>query len=95
MRVTGGLSRSKILLKIFADTLGVPVMTTKVKEGTSLGCAMCVAVGAGVYKDFNEAVKSMIVWDETLKPDDAAHNLYQGCYSQWKDLYSKMLNLQK
>ncbi|WXG39944.1 MAG: FGGY family carbohydrate kinase [Candidatus Freyarchaeum deiterrae] len=95
MRVTGGLSRSKILLKILADTLGVSVTTPKVKEGSALGCAICAAVGAGIYKNFNEAVKSMIVWDEIFNPVDATYNLYQGYYSQWKDLYSKMLNLQK
>jgi autoinducer 2 (AI-2) kinase len=95
MRATGGLSRSKILLKILADSMGVPVMTPKVKEGTSLGCAICVAVGAGIYNSFNEAVKSMVVWDETFKPDEVIHNQYEGYYLEWKNLYSKMLNLQK
>ncbi|MEM2133619.1 MAG: FGGY-family carbohydrate kinase [Candidatus Jordarchaeaceae archaeon] len=95
MRITGGVSRNKTLLKILADCLGVPVRTPTVKEGSSLGCAMCVAVGTGVYKNFNEAVKSMIVWDETFNPDDATHNQYENYYSEWKTLYSKMLNLQK
>ncbi|MGQ9722445.1 MAG: FGGY-family carbohydrate kinase [Candidatus Jordarchaeum sp.] len=95
MRITGGVSKNKTLLKILADCLGLPVITPKVKEGSSLGCAMCVAVGTGVYGNFNEAVKSMITWDKTIEPDDAIHEQYEGIYSEWKNLYSKMLNLQK
>jgi autoinducer 2 (AI-2) kinase len=94
MRITGGVSRNKTLLKILADCLGLPVITPKVKEGSSLGCAMCAAVGAGIYKDFDEAVKSMIEWDEKLEPDDEIHNQYESYYAEWKNLYYKVLNLQ-
>ena len=95
MRVTGGLSRSRTLLKILADTLGLPVETPKVKEGTSLGCAMCVAVGLGVYESFHEAAESMIAWDETIEPDDEVHQQYEAYYSEWKNLYPKVFNLQR
>ncbi len=94
MRITGGLSRNKTMLKILADCLGLPVITPRVNEGSSLGCAMCAAVGAGIYKNFDEAVKSMIRWDETFEPDDAIHNQYEDFYSEWKNLYYKVLNLQ-
>ncbi|MFB0561057.1 MAG: FGGY-family carbohydrate kinase [Candidatus Lokiarchaeia archaeon] len=94
MRITGGVSRNKTLLKILADCIGVPVITPKVKEGSSLGCAMCVAVGTGIYKNFDEAVKSMIVWDKKVEPDEEIHNQYEGYYAEWKNLYYKMLNLQ-
>ncbi|MEM2146687.1 MAG: FGGY family carbohydrate kinase, partial [Candidatus Jordarchaeaceae archaeon] len=95
MRITGGAARNKTLLKIISDCLGVPLTTPRVKESSSLGCAICVAVGTGVYKNFGEAAKSMIAWDEILKPDDIIHNQYEGYYQEWKNLYSKMLNPQK
>ena len=43
--------------QMFADILERPVELTKVSELGALGAAMCAGIGAGLYKDCEDAVK--------------------------------------
>jgi glycerol kinase len=48
LRVDGGLTRSELLLRLQADTAGVPVERGAV-DATAAGAAALAAVGAGIY----------------------------------------------
>ena len=43
-----------------ADIFNRTCEVVAVEEATSLGCAMIAAVGAGIYKDLEEAEKHMV-----------------------------------
>lgn len=67
--ICGGLSKSRSFVKILADVLGIILKPVKYFEATSIGCAISVAVGIGVYKDFETAVKSMVKYADMIEPE--------------------------
>ena len=94
VRIYGGSSTSNIFNQIFTDVLNVPVVTTNTKEATSLGAAICAAVGIGMHNDFSEAVKNMVKINKTYEPfqensriyNDLYKNIYISLYDRLKDL---------
>jgi len=86
VRVYGGSAKSLLWNQIFADILGVEVSTLKTAETTALGAAICAAVGAKIYLNFPQAIKTMVQVKETFLPDSGKKTLYDKLYSQ---VYSK------
>lgn len=48
-RLTGGISRNPTYCQIFADALGLPVMTVSVDEAAAWGAALCAGAGIGMF----------------------------------------------
>lgn len=59
VRVVGGGSRNELWNEIRASVLGLPVTTTRFSEATVLGAAIAAFKGAGVYRSFDEALRSI------------------------------------
>lgn len=80
----GGSSRSDVWNQIFSDVVGVEVLVPETPETTSLGAAMCAAVGSGIYKSFEEAVKNMVHlkkrYSPNLKAKEVYERLFERCY---------------
>lgn len=93
VRVTGGIARSEVWNQIQADIYNRPVETVAVEEATALGCAMVAAVGAGIFKDYNEAAKSMVRVTRCYKPRPENVEIYKDAYKVWQDIF-KGLNKQ-
>jgi xylulokinase len=68
LRITGGGAKSLLWMQILADVFGRPVDLLEVPECTTLGAAILGAVGAGVFKNIQEGVDSMVRLDRTLEP---------------------------
>jgi L-fuculokinase len=81
----GGGSRNKLWNQLRADLLGVPVTVLDQKETTALGAAIFAFVGAGIYKDPEEARKAFIYNEETVKPS-SGRNIYEPVYERFKGL---------
>ena len=47
-------------MQIFADVFNIPSVRNEVNGAAGLGSAICVAVAAGVYSSFDEAVANMV-----------------------------------
>ena len=81
----GGSSRSDVWNQIFSDVAGVEVLVPESPETTSLGAAMCAAVGSGIYKSFEEAVVNMVRLRKRYSPNQKANEIYEKlfecCYS--------------
>ncbi|HIH97586.1 MAG TPA: hypothetical protein HA346_01045 [Thermoplasmata archaeon] len=92
-RMNGGMAKSKLWPRILADVLDIPISIPKVKEGASLGCAICVAIGVGKYKDYDEAIKSMVKFEKIIEPDKVIHEKYNSHYERWKKLYNEITEL--
>jgi sugar (pentulose or hexulose) kinase len=58
--VIGGGSKSDLFMQIFADAYNLPAQRMEVPDAAGLGAAICAAVGAGVYPDFDTAVARMV-----------------------------------
>lgn len=95
--VSGGGGKSPLWRQIQADMFNCPVTVNKSSEGPALGAALIAGVGAGVYKDLEEACRAAIAVKTTQYPNapDAAvykkyHNVYRKLYKDIKESF-KML----
>jgi sugar (pentulose or hexulose) kinase len=66
--VIGGGSKSDLFMQIFADAYNLPAERMEVPDAAGLGAAICAAVGAGVYPDFETAVARMVRVAKVFKP---------------------------
>ena len=88
LRVSGGLSKSDLLMQILADLIGVPVSVPLQKEGSALGAAICAGVGAGVFEDMHSGAKQLVSFENEFYP--AESSVYEDLYQQWLSDYKKM-----
>ncbi|GHH29759.1 FGGY-family carbohydrate kinase [Lentzea cavernae] len=70
--VSGGGSRSDLMMQIFADVFGRPVRRTRMSDAAGLGAAICAAVGSGVHPDWDSAVKAMVTTADVFTPSPAS-----------------------
>ena len=73
----GGASKGFLWPQILADVTGKKVKIPKVKEATSLGCAMAAGVGVGIYASIKEAADSIVSWEKEYQPDMDNYVKYQ------------------
>jgi autoinducer 2 (AI-2) kinase len=87
--VGGGLSRSDVLVETLADLLPLPLHRATVAESSALGCAILVAVGAGVYADVAQAVTTMC-HDVPVAPRAASRARLEADYRRWRATYDQI-----
>jgi len=75
--VSGGGSRSDLMMQIVADVFGRPARRTTVNDAAGLGAAICAAVGHGLYPDWGRATAAMVAGGEEFAPDARAARAYQ------------------
>ena len=93
---SGGGSASPLWRQMQADIFDLPVYTmSAASEGGAYGAVMVAGVGAGVWKDLNEAASVLRVETETLpikanqKGYAEAFEVYSMLYPQLKPVYDK------
>jgi len=86
IRVVGGGSKNKLWNRIRADVLGLPVEITRFSEATVLGAALTAFKGVGLYKSFDEALKSIDFGIQTYHPKREHHEKYEKYYTMYKDV---------
>jgi xylulokinase len=102
IRASGGGSRSPLWRQIQANVFGRMVVTINSEEGAAYGVALLAAVGAGAFKNIQEACAATIrVVRETAvqKPAkqyyDRAFPIYQKLYRSLKDDFKCIAALEK
>jgi xylulokinase len=75
--VSGGGSRSDLMMHIVADVFHRPTRRTTVNDAAGLGAAMCAAVGHGIYPDWDTATAAMVTAGDGFAPDTRAARAYQ------------------
>ncbi len=89
LTVSGGMTRGATLTQVLADTLGVPLSIADVPESASLGCAILVAIGAGVYATIPEAVPAM-TRNRRVEPDPGRTAVCDARYHKWREVYGML-----
>lgn len=90
LKVDGGLTNSRPLMKFQADVLGIPVVRPKVIETTALGAAYAAGISVGVFKDLDELFsrwKEETRWEPTMGEQDRRNKV-----SLWKKAVERTLN---
>jgi len=81
--IGGGLARSRSLVQMLSDTLGMPVASFDMPQVTSLGIAMCAATGSGIHPDLEQAMEAMRPKSILFEPDPKRSQEYTECYRKW------------
>jgi xylulokinase len=74
--VSGGGSRSDLMMQIVADVFDRPARRTTVNDAAGLGAAICAAVGHGIYPDWGRATAAMVAVGDEFAPDARSARAY-------------------
>ncbi|HEX9729679.1 MAG TPA: ribulokinase [Gemmatimonadales bacterium] len=89
----GGIAeKNDVFMQIYADVIGIPMLTAGSPQTPALGAAIAAAVAAGAtaggYDGFAEAQARMTVpGTRTFAPDAAAHVVYDELYAMYRELH--------
>lgn len=89
-RVNGGGATSTLWRQILANVFDLRVDVVNSTEGPAFGAAILAAVGAGAFRDVNEACRSIIKTMDSVFPDEAEVNLYNDIYKIYNNLYKNL-----
>ena len=86
----GGTTNSDLFMQIHADISNVTVNVPEDPQSCALGSAILASVGAGVYKDVDEAVAHMVRYSKVIKPNAENHEVYRKYFAQYRKVYDLM-----
>ncbi len=85
--ISGGGSNSDLMMQIFADVFGVVAKRNKINSAASLGGAISVAVGLGIYDSYETALHKMVTPGDSFIPIHDHLILYE---KMNQDVYQKI-----
>jgi len=89
VRIIGGGSKSSLWRQIVADVLGLEVKKAFIDD-SSFGAALLAGVGAGVFKNFEEATKLCIRKTEIIKPNTINHEKYEKLFVLYQEIHNNL-----
>jgi xylulokinase len=90
IRASGGGSRSPLWRQIQADVFGQKVVTLNAEEGPAYGVALLAAVGAGAYKNIEEACGQATRVTRQTAPRRGAVGRYDAVFAEYQQLYRSL-----
>jgi xylulokinase len=94
VRLSGGGAKGPLWRKIQAGIYGLPVEILTAEEGGAFGCAMMAGVGAGHWKNLDEACAAGIEVAQRIDPDPDDLAAYKQGYAKWRKLYPAIKTLE-
>ncbi len=85
LRVSGGDTRLATWNRIKADVLGVPVVSVP-GDAAVAGVAMLAGLGAGIYRDVDDAIRRCVRLPAPIEPNPRAHAHYDDRFAAWREL---------
>ena len=87
--LSGGGASSELWKQMAADIFELPVYTmSAAKEGGAYGAVLVAGVGAGVWKDLNEAIQVLKEDEKHYTPNPDTIPAYRKAYEKYKMLYA-------
>ncbi|MCG8450410.1 MAG: xylulokinase [Pirellulales bacterium] len=90
IRASGGGAKNPFWRQMQADVFGKPVTAMVADEGAAYGVALLAAVGAGNFKNINEACQATLETAEQTKPDAKTRRIYNRTFPLFQDLYGAL-----
>lgn len=90
VRASGGGAKSVLWRQLQADLFGKKVVTLKAEQGPAFGVALLAAVGAGEYKNIEQACAATIELASTTNVDKKAKRSYDAGFPLYQDLYQSL-----
>ena len=92
---SGGATRSKLFMQVYADVIGIPLHVTAEPEASLLGAAVAAAVGAQIYPSLSEASRRMVSIAGAYQPDPSRHAEYAFYMRNYRETYRRLKDLMK
>ncbi|HEX3997847.1 MAG TPA: xylulokinase [Pirellulales bacterium] len=92
IRASGGGSRSALWKQIQANVFGQKVVTLNAEEGAAYGVALLAAVGAGAFKNIQEACAATIRVVDQTPTQRRAVAYYDRGFAEYQQLYRSLEN---
>lgn len=89
----GGASKGFLWPQILADVLQKEIHIPVVKEATALGAAINAGIGVGLYRNYEEAIQTIVKIERVYQPDVQNSKVYQDLYERWLAAYPPQLEL--
>ena len=89
-RLAGGGSRSLVWSQMFADTIQAPMEISDGNELGARGAALSAGIGAGIYRDYAEAVQEAVSVIRVHEPIPANTPHYLARYAEYERLTKVM-----
>ena len=90
IRLAGGATNSPLWCQMLADIFQVPISVTSAKEAGCLGAALIGGIGAGIYKDAEDASKQACRIVHTYQPNPENFAAYEDGYRRFNKLYDAL-----
>ncbi|MEW5866481.1 MAG: FGGY-family carbohydrate kinase, partial [Bacillota bacterium] len=78
---TGGGARNDLWLSIKASVLGLPVEVPQVTEASALGAALLAGIGAGFYRNAEDALAKTLRIGRRVFPEESLRETYEDAYT--------------
>ena len=95
LRAMGGAANSRFWTQLKADVTGRRIEVPGSDTATSLGAAMLAGVGAGIYRDCEDAAAQTVRIRRVHEPDPARREAYEAGYRTYRRLYENLKDLMK
>lgn len=90
---SGGGAQSKVWLQMQADILNAKIYTSRMKEQSAVGAAICAGLAVGAYDSYKKAFERVICWNEkpviprleNVRIYNKLFDIYKGLYDSTKD----------
>jgi xylulokinase len=93
IRVIGGGARGRLWRQSKADIYNATTVSLEQSEGGALGAAMLAGIGAGIYRDAQDAAQQVVRTAECLEPRPEACAVYERLYPVFVRLHHLLLPL--
>jgi xylulokinase len=90
IRASGGGAKNPLWRQIQADVFGQEVVTINAEQGPAYGAALLAGVGAGAYKNAEEASAATIRIVDRTPVDKKGAKVYERGYPIYQDLYRSL-----
>jgi len=91
MKVDGGLTVNKFLMKFQANLLQKSLNKSKINDATPFGVGIAAAYHAKIYKSLDD-IQHLFLTDDPITFDDKAKEEYEKYYLGWKQALPKSFN---
>jgi autoinducer 2 (AI-2) kinase len=83
----GGMTQSRLLVRLISQVTQIPLRVSQVAETAALGCALLAGTGAGVYADVESAVAATVRHEAVATHDPGP---YPQRYRTWRELFATL-----
>lgn len=84
IRLSGGAANSDVWVQIFADAFQIPIDVIEDKEIGAQGAAIAAGIAAGIYTDYEDAVKRTVKITKTIYPRPEYKEIYEEKYATYR-----------